>query len=426
MSKLIGTGILKEHGQEQKVQVCLNLEDNVIEVYQILPLEERLKKLKTFLPPSNDFNPQDFTLTDVRLISPMGIVKTDSLPDCFISTFKTGGCRAIESEILRAMNEDDLTTTKMILKPYCSKIQFNFDPFVPDNPEDRYYEIIYDGAKNMKLVEPINIHLNSDHPLTVSGDNGRFIVKSRTPLSDYEETIRISLGILLGGPISVRYIYDGELKTITINLAAHEGKTIGSLYRNSNGEELLNKIFEYIFHAKLVGDNRANSYNNWKRLTRGLYFYLQGLGGIAPIEIRTINLFTFLEIIDESKTLDKSTISRLLGITIDDADVLCKTRGSLIHNGNDITTALIDSYNEVVSCKKTPLDCKLFTIDDADNKQKMAVHFYLKLAMLLNKFLIKEIGYSGQWNDYSEYLGTENNECNSHYFFTTGKFFEYY
>jgi len=259
MSKLIGTGILKEHGQEQKVQVCLNLEDNVIEVYQILPLEERLKKLKTFLPPSNDFNPQDFTLTDVRLISPMGIVKTDSLPDCFISTFKTGGCRAIESEILRAMNEDDLTTTKMILKPYCSKIQFNFDPFVPDNPEDRYYEIIYDGAKNMKLVEPINIHLNSDHPLTVSGDNGRFIVKSRTPLSDYEETIRISLGILLGGPISVRYIYDGEHKTITINLAAHEGKTIGSLYRNSNGEELLNKIFEYIFHAKLVGDNRANS-----------------------------------------------------------------------------------------------------------------------------------------------------------------------
>jgi len=76
-------------------------------------------------------------------------------------------------------------------------------------------------------------------------------------------------------------------------------------------------------------------------------------------------------------------------------------------------TTLIDSYNEVVRRKKTPLDCKLFIID-SDNKQKMVEHFYLKLAMLLNKFLIKEIGYSGQWNDYSEYLGTENNECDSH------------
>ncbi|MEN2996646.1 MAG: hypothetical protein ABC360_06575 [Acetomicrobium sp.] len=414
MSKLIGTGILKEHGQDQQVQVSLNLEDNVIEVYQILPFEERLKKLGTFLPPSNDFNLQDFTLTDVRLISPMGIVKTDILPDCFISTLKTGGYRVIESEILRAMNEDDLTTTKMILKPYCSKIQFNFDPFVPDNPEDRCYEIIYDGAKNMKLVRHINIHLNSDHQLTVSGDKGRFIVKSRTPLSDYEETIRISLGILLGGPISVRYIYDGEHKTITINLAAHEGKTIGPLYRNSNGEELLIKIFEYLFHAKLVGDNRADSYdNNWRRLTRGLYFYLQGLGGIAPIEIRTINLFTFLEIIDESKTLDKSKISGLLDITIDEADVLCRTRGSLIHNGKDIATALINSYNEIASYKKAPLDCKLFIID-SDNKQKTTEHFYFNLAMLLNKFLIKEIGFSGQWNDYSEYVSAGNKRCDNH------------
>jgi|GEM_PF-1505488 len=410
MNKLTGTGRLRYCRQDQQVQVCLNLEDNVIEVYQILPFEERLKKLGTFLSPSNDFNLKDFTLTDVRLISPMGIVKTDILPDCFTSTIKMGGWQVIESEILKVMNEDDLTTTKTILKPYCSKIQFNFDPFVPDNLEDRCYEIIYDGAKNMNLFEPINIHLNSDHQLIVSGNNGRFIVKSRTPLSDYEEIIRISLGILLGGPISVRYIYDGEHKTITINLAAHEGKSIGPLYRNSNGEELLNKIFEYL----LVRGNRADSYNNnWKRLTRGLYFYLQGLGGIVPIEIRTINLFTFLEIIDESKTLDKSTISRLLDITIDEADILCKTRGSLIHNGNDIATALIDSYNEVVSCKKAPLDCKLFIID-SDNKQKMVEHFYLKLAMLLNKFLIKEIGYSGQWNDYSDYLGTENNECNSH------------
>lgn len=358
MSKLIGTGILKEDGQEQKVQVCLNLDDNVIEIYQgISALEDKLKMLSFSL---NDLNPQDLTLRDVRLISPMGIIKTDSLPDCFISALKTGGCRVIESEILKVMNEDDFTMTKMILKPYCSKIQFNFDPFVPDYLEDRCYEIIYDSAKNMNLVGHINIHLNSDHQLTVYGDQGRFIVKSRTPLSDYEETIRISLGILLGGPISTRFIYDGEPKTITIYLADHEGKTIGPLYCNSNGEELLNKIFNYLFHEKLVGDNRADSYdNNWKRLTRGLYFYLQGLGGITPIEIRVINLFTFLEIIDGSNTLDKNKISKLLGITTDEADILCKTRGSLIHNGKDIATALINSYNEIASYLVSISKCNL-------------------------------------------------------------------
>lgn len=208
--------------------------------------------------------------------------------------------------------------------------------------------------------------------------------------------------------------YLGEPKTITINLADHEGKTIGPFYRDSNGEELLNKIFNYLFHAKLVEDNRIDSYdNNWRRLTKGLYFYLQGLGGIAPIEIRVINLFTFLEIIDGSNTLDKNKISKLLGITTDEADILCKTRGSLIHNGKDIATALINSYNETASYKKAPLDCKLFIID-SDNKQKMTVHFYFKLAMLLNKFLIKKIGYSGQWNDYSEYVSARNKRCYNH------------
>jgi len=404
MSKLIGTGTLKKYGQKQKVHVCLNLDNNVIEIYQyISSMEDDLKTRFLLLI---DLNSQDFALTDVRLISPMGIIRTDSLPDCFIYTLKPGEYRDIKSEILKVMNEYDFAMTKIILKPYCSKIQFNFDPFAPDHPEDRCYEIIYDGAKNMSDIKNINIHLDSNQKLVVYGDNGRFVVKSHTPFLDYEEIMRISLGILLGGPISIRYIYDGELKTITINLAAHEGKAIGPLYRNSNGEELLNKIFKYLFQAML-------DENKWEKLKRGLYSYLQGLGGIAPIEIRTINLFTFLEIIDESKTLDKNKISKLLDMTTDEADILCKTRGSLIHNGKDIATALINSYNEIASYKKAPLDCKLFIID-SDNKQKMMEHFYFKLAMLLNKFLIKEIGYSGQWNDYSEYLSAENKRCDNH------------
>lgn len=406
MSKLIGTGTLKKYGQKQKVQVCFNLDDNIIETYQITPFKERPKKLGTLFSPSNDFNLQDITLINVRLISPMGIIKTDRLRYCFASTLKMGGLQHIESEILNIMDESDFTKNKITFKPYCSKIQFNFDPFVPGHPEDRCYEIIYDGAKNMSNIKSIDIHLDSNQKLVVYGDNGRFVVKSDTPISDYEEIIRISLGILLGGPISIRYIYEGEPKTITINLAAHEGKTIGPLYRNSNGEELLNKIFKYLFQAML-------DENKWEKLKRGLYFYLQGLGGIAPIEIRTINLFTFLEIIDESKTLDKNKISKLLDITIDEASILCETRSSLIHKGSNIPSALIDAKNKIKSKKGSTLDNSLFLINP-EYKHNMTVCFYLALAMLLNKFLIKEMGYSGQWNDYSEYLSAENKRCDNH------------
>jgi len=404
MSKLIGTGTLKKYGQKQKVHVCLNLDDNVIEIYQyISSMEDDLKTRFLLLI---DLNSQDFALTDVRLISPMGIIRTDSLPDCFIYTLKPGEYRDIKSEILKVMNEYDFAMTKIILKPYCSKIQFNFDPFAPDHLEDRYYEIIYDGTKNMSDIKNINIHLDSNQKLVVYGDNGHFVVKSHTPFLDYEEIIRISLGILLGGPISIRYIYDGELKTITINLAAHEGKAIGPLYRNSNGEELLNKIFKYLFQAML-------DENKWEKLKRGLYYYLQGLGGIAPIEIRTINLFTFLEIIDESKTLDKNKISKLLDITIDEASILCETRSSLIHKGLNIPSALINAKNKIESKKGSTLENSLFLINP-EYKHNMTVCFYLTLAMLLNKYLIKEIGYSGQWNDYSEYLSVENKRCDNH------------
>ena len=265
MSKLIGTVILKEYGQDKQVQVCLNLDKNIIEIYQDISSME--DKLKTRFLSLIYLNSQDFALTDVRQISPIGIIKTNIISNCFISPPKTGECRDIKSETLKVMNEDDFAMTKIILKPYCSKIQFNFDPFVPDHSKDRCYEIIYDGAKNMRYNESINTYLDSNQQLVVYGDNGRFVVKSHTPLSDYEEIIRISLGILLGGSISIRYIYAGESKMITINLEAHEEKTIGPLYRNSNGEELLNKIFNYLFKAML-------DKNKWEKLKRGVIFLI--------------------------------------------------------------------------------------------------------------------------------------------------------
>jgi len=196
---------------------------------------------------------------------------------------------------------------------------------------------------------------------------------------------------LQGGPMTVRSILEDN--RLTINLAAHDGGSLGHLHKkHDDAGVLLQGIYNFL---------SALPPSEWTRWSKGIYFFLQGLGGVAPLEIRAINLFTYLEIIDNSDTLDKNAVAALLGVTTDEADLLCRTRNRLIHHGDHIGAAVLEA-ERLISGFKGNLNNTVFTITPSD-EHKTGISFFFRFAMILNRFWVQKAGFTGDWNDYSEY-----------------------
>ena len=386
MNRLTGTATLDYRGVVRQVQVCLDLDENVIELLHTTPNFVKAMSIIT----NKDWDKSPAILTNINIVTPIGIITKDSLNNFYITSYSPGSYSIPDSILTRilTLHKKEEGVTRILLHPRSSGVSFKFQPFDALSPN---YELFLRGAKGSKVLpQPIELELNPGKVVIVQKDHG-ITVKCDQPLSDKEEILRLSIGILHGGPVTIQSILEDTI--LTINLAAHEGRSIGPLYINDKDVgELLQKIINYLSTIS------PTDYERWKV---GIYFYLQGLGGIAPLEIRAINLFTYLEIIDNRGQLEKTSIAPLLGLTIDEADLVCRTRNNLIHNGYSIGASLL-AAEKSISDYKSPLENTVFYIDRED-KDKTGIKFFLTFAGLLNKLLVTRTGFIGEWNNYSKY-----------------------
>ena len=384
MNRLTGTAILDYRGETRQVQICLNLDENVIEVRHAMPdLAEAMS-----LVASNDWHTSPVLLTDVRISTPTGVLSKDRIADFFVTAYRPGNHSIYGSNLSRTLSlrEKGEGVTEVILHPRSSRVEFAFEPFDSTSPQ---FELFYCGA-SCSMPMPQELMLNPGKAV-VLGDNDGIGVRGDQPLTDQEELIRLSLGILQGGPITIRSML--EEKTLTINLAAHDGGSLGPLYKKcDDAGALLQGTYNF-----LAGLSAAE----WAQWNRGIYFFLQGLGGTAPLEIRAINLFTFLEIVDKSDTLSKNSLSALLDLTTDEADLLCRTRNRLIHHGEHIGAAVLAAEKLILEFK-TPLNNMTFNIHHAD-EHKTGMSFFFAFAGVLNRLWIRKAAFTGEWNDCSVY-----------------------
>lgn len=385
MNRMTGTAMLDYRGETRQVHVCLNLDENVIEVRHAMPDLTRIKSLVA----ENDLLTSPVVLTDVWLSTPIGTISKDRLTDFFMTSYSPGSLSVYDATISQALtlHGKEEGVTKLVLHPRSSKVEFVFHSFDTLAPQ---FELFYRSA-NSSMPIPQELQLKSGRAVLM-GDNRGLIIRGDQPLSNREEFIRLSLGILQGGHITVRSLLENN--TLMINLSDHEGRSLGQLYKkHEEAGLLLQGIYDSL--AEL-------SPSDWARWSKGIYFFLQGLGGIAPLEIRAINFFTFLEIIDNSDTLDKNSLSALLGVTPDEADILCRTRNRLVHQGEGIGRAVSTAQKQISRHKKNPLDNTLFSIDHTD-EQNTGISFFFRFARILNRLWIRRASFAGDWNDYSEY-----------------------
>lgn len=384
MNRLTGTATLDYRGIVRQVQVCLNLDENVIEVRHTMPdIQKALSSLT-----GTDWHESPAILTDVKITTPIGILAKDRLTDFFVTSYNPGSYSIYDATLSRtlALREKEEGVTKIVLHPRNSGVEFDFRPFERLAPQ---FELFYRGAKS-SISLPQELGLNPGSA-SVMGDNGDLVVRGDQALSGREEVIRLSLGILLGGPMTVRSILEDT--RLTVNLSAHDGGSLGHLHKKyDDAGVLLQGIYNFLSTLPP---------SQWARWSKGIYFFLQGLGGVAPLEIRAINLFTYLEIIDDSDTLDKNGVATFLGVTTDEADLLCRTRNRLIHHGEHIGAAVL-AAERLISGFKGNLNNAVFTITPSD-EHKTGISFFFRFAMLLNRFWIQKAGFAGDWNDYSEY-----------------------
>ena len=384
MNRLTGTATLEYRGDKRQVHVCLDLENNAIEVRHAMPDLDKAMLSVT----GREWHTSPAILTDIRISTPIGTIVKDRLEDVFVMSYSPGTHSIYDATLSRALTlrgkEEGIT--RIVLHPRSSRVEFDFQPFDTLSPQ---FELFYRCAKSL-MPMPQELHLNPGRAVVV-GDNRSLVVRGDQQLSHREEIIRLSLSILHGGPITIRSIL--EDKKLTINLATHDGGSLGPLYKKyDDAGPLLQGSYDYL---------AALSPSDWAQWRRGIYFFLQGLGGIAPLEIRAINFFTYLEIIDNNATLDKNSLSSILNVTTDEADLLCRTRNRLIHRGEHIGAAVLNA-EELISAHRNPLINAIFTIDPT-NEHKTGISFFFKFARLLNSFWIQEAAFTGEWNDYSEY-----------------------
>lgn len=259
----------------------------------------------------------------------------------------------------------------------------------PFDPIESRCELRYRGPRGT-WIQRATLAL---HPDTVSvvGDRDGVVVLGSQPLLDREELIRLSLGVLAGGPLTLRAAFE-EL-TLAVNLSDHIGDSLGRLaIRHDDAGVLLQGIYDFLSGLPAPVQER------WRRAT---LFFLQGIGGASPFEIRTISLFTFLEMIDDTKTLSPNALATLLQVEPGDATLLASARNRMIHHGDDLGDAFFSARAQLRAASGAP-DPQVFDIDCSD-RGKAANSFFFKFAMLLNKLWITRAHFAGAWRDFSEF-----------------------
>jgi len=380
MNKFFGTGEFQCRGETRKVHLCLNLDENVIEVWH--PMSEKP------LIAGREILKEKVALSNVHFHLPTGKIVRDHLADSVITSYGPGTWSIYDSTLARAMGflGEEVGMTKIVIKPRHTEIEFNFEPFTPTAPQ---YELFYQVTK-FYLGGPHHLLLNPGEAV-VKGDEEGIAVIGHESLLKHEERIRLCLGILRGGPVTLRSTLDAH--KFTIHMFSQEGSGMGPLViDHTDIGSFLQGLFD--FFSKL-------SPTEWARWRIATYFYLQGLGAPA-LEVEALSLFSFLEILDNTNTLSKQAVATLLNIKQDEAQLLCLVRHGLIHRGERLGAALVNAHKQlVVEKQQTPVDNSIFPVTASEETRDVA--FFLQFCKLMNQLWATKANFTGRWNDYSEY-----------------------
>lgn len=328
-----------------------------------------------------------YKLRELNINFPLGNVKDAVLPNLLLINISPGTMSIYDSSLIRTLRlyKTEVGLTKLIFTPKKSLIQLPINDISSTNESEL---IFFDNRLSTKAGLLTKI---GNRKLTLTGDRNILIVRAKQNLILKRDTISRALSLLQGGQILYRagfYKTNLELNFIRRDLI----RPLGPIFDESSDiEEFIEK---YIAYEKSISATELH------RHKLAIDYIIQGCAGSSYLENKVISLFTALEILDGSRTLNKNSIHSTLGVSIQEAELIVGVRNKLIHQGKILVDSIqttISELNNIGRLRQTP-----FKISNIA-KTRIASNFRFYLLVSLLSTIINRLGMQSKVITYRDY-----------------------
>lgn len=315
-----------------------------------------------------DIFKKSYSLEDVEILLPNGRVSGGRIHSLRLVQWSGGTSSVYDSDLVRTFDlyTQEVGLKRLTFKPKNPLVQLPIDPF----HQDANSELVY--KNNILRLRPKDQIVIFRSKILITAEKGFLLVRSDQSLKRSIGPLTQALSLLQRGRICL--VAGLEKKIVTLNFLGQDNPVpAGSMF---DEEDLFCSFIRmYVeFYRRLSGSDLRSFHF-------AIDYLIDGCANLGSIESRAISLYTALEILDNSRTLDKNTIAKMFDIDVNTADLICKVRNSLVHEGLDLSGAIIRKGCEI----QERSSCQFSGVNLKASKSKLEHDFF---ALLMDKLLL--------------------------------------
>lgn len=384
MRQYTGTAKLTYDGTTRDVLLSLDLNE-----YCLVVKYPQEKDVFEYLTDSSPHKSHDVYLTEVNIPTVNGTLAASTIDELFIKQYPSGGMSIHDSILNRSLQLSDpscgIVTIKLMRK--VSVIEFDYVPRSLNASELFYFGEFSGNQYFTAKIGTMNCSVNQ-------GDR-QLSIQSSDSLWENERRIRLAFSLLHGAPLSFFASYEANKVRISLS----PPRLFQSSHRFYKDHKDVPDLFEYLFRfaMKLT----PQEFLHWIKATA---FLLEGKASRAELDICITNLFVFIEMFDESRTMSGNSLQKMLSIPLSDAKFLCGIRNRLVHQHFCLSEAICDADAELT---RESQKYRLEQFDISGRQHPATTTVVFRLYERLNYYLAQQIGWGGEWNAYSSIFAND-------------------
>lgn len=210
------------------------------------------------------------------------------------------------------------------------------------------------------------------------------------PIGDSLRRLRLAVSILLGTRAQIFAIHESDALRLSLASDVEYQRSHPLFDHGNRGGGILECLVRYLLALP------DREFNHWNKAAT---FMIEGKSSFSDLDVRVTNLFVFLEMFDQSRTLSGNTVAAMLGIPLSDAKLLCEVRNKLVHERHTLLDA-INASDAEQRARNPRYALQAFALAGPSP----SVNFYLRLCERINAFIARTIGWGGPHQAYSGIL----------------------
>ena len=328
---------------------------------------------------------KDYVIENLKCALPNGQIECLKITDLILTYYHSGILSEQDSTLVQALSLSE-KVSMLTLKFIPTKSIINFT-YVSQKVHSTKSELIF---FNNKLRALLDLSLGR-RKISFSGDPNFLVVRSNNNLLGIRSILENAIALSQAGRPTYRSgLYQNNLE-LHFDIIS-QNIPLGPIFNdNSTISIFIEKYFKFRVQLKGEQKNRHDLF---------VSYFLDGLLSTLHLDNRVINLFTAIEIIDNSVTLNKNSLKSILKMEIDHADFCIRVRNSLIHEGLTLPQAVYFRFKEIKS--HIPAFIQPFKVLNV-KKSKAASNIYFFLLAYIYKYIGDLIGIEEQVGFHNDY-----------------------